>query len=110
MKFAPKLRAQIRKSSRSSSIDQTMLQCRYHEDVARGQYFTTLDDVELDKVGGSCREYTLPRGNAASKVKGWIRGNTKIGQSSSRELRNRDHVRILMFMGNDREWNKQIRD
>ena len=44
------------------------------------------------KLGGSCRGYTLPRVNAASKVKGWIRGNTKIGpalevavsQSSSR--------------------------
>ena len=31
------------------------------------------------KLGGSCREYTLLRDNAASKVKGWIRGNTNIG-------------------------------
>ena len=29
--------------------------------------------------GGSCREYTLPRDNSSSKVKGWIRGNTEIG-------------------------------
>ena len=34
--FAEKLRGTIRKSSRSSSIDQTVLQCRYHEDRARG--------------------------------------------------------------------------
>ena len=47
--------------------------------VAKGQYFTTLDDAELDKLGGSCREYTLPRDNTFCKVKGWIRGNTKIG-------------------------------
>ena len=47
--------------------------------VARRQHFTTLDDAELDTLGGSCREYTLLRDNAASKVKGWIRGNTKIG-------------------------------
>ena len=47
--------------------------------VARGQFFTTLDDAELDKLGGSCREYTSLRDNAASKVKGWIRGNTRIG-------------------------------
>ena len=46
--------------------------------TVRGQYLTTLDDAELDKLGGSCREYTLPRDNA-SEVKGWIRGNTKIG-------------------------------
>ena len=31
------------------------------------------------KLGGSCRGYTLPRDNAASKVTGLIRGNTKIG-------------------------------
>ena len=47
--------------------------------MARGQFFTTLDDAELDKWGGSCREYTSLRDNAASKVKGWICGNTKIG-------------------------------
>ena len=29
--------------------------------VVKGQYFTTIDGVELDKLGGSCREYTLPR-------------------------------------------------
>ena len=45
--------------------------------VAKEQYFTTLDDGQIGR--GSCREYTLPRDNAASKVKGWIRGNTKIG-------------------------------
>ena len=38
-----------------------------------------LDDAELDNLGGSYREYTLPRDDTFSKVKGWIRGNTKIG-------------------------------
>ena len=47
--------------------------------LAKAQYFATLDDVELDKLGGSCREYTLPRDDTSSKVTGWIRGNTKIG-------------------------------
>ena len=28
---------------------------------------------------GSCREYTLPRSEESSRVRGWIRGNTKIG-------------------------------
>ena len=27
----------------------------------------------------SCREYTLPRSEDTSRVRGWIRGNTKIG-------------------------------
>ena len=47
--------------------------------VTRGQYFTTLDNAELEKWRGSCREYTLLRSDPVSKVKGWIRGNTKIG-------------------------------
>ena len=50
--------------------------------VAKGQHFTTLDDAELDKLGGSRREYTIPRdNNTVSKVKGWILGNTKIGSA-----------------------------
>ena len=47
--------------------------------VEKGQYFTTLDDTELDRLKGSCREYTLPRSDQSSQVKGWTRGNTKIG-------------------------------
>ena len=47
--------------------------------VARGQYFVTLDDAELAKLGGPCREYTFPQDDQLSKVKGWVHGNTKIG-------------------------------
>ena len=47
--------------------------------VAERQYFVTLDDAELAKLGGSCREYTIPRDDQLSKVRGWIRGRTKIG-------------------------------
>ena len=43
------------------------------------QYVTTLDDDQLERLNGSCREYTLPRSDEQSQVKGWIRGNTKIG-------------------------------
>ena len=50
--------------------------------VAKGQYFLTLDDAELDNLGGSCREYTQLRDDTSSKVIGWIRGNTKIGPST----------------------------
>ena len=34
--------------------------------VEKGQYFSTLDDAELDKLKGSCREYTLPRSDKSS--------------------------------------------
>ena len=47
--------------------------------VEKGYYITTLDDTELDKLKGSCRQYTLLRSDQSSQVKGWIRGNTKIG-------------------------------
>ena len=33
----------------------------------------------LDKLKGSCREYTLLGSATSSEVKGWIRGNAKIG-------------------------------
>ena len=47
--------------------------------VEKRQFFMTLDDDQLDRLNGSCREYTLPRSDQSSQVKGWIRGNTKIG-------------------------------
>ena len=48
--------------------------------VAKGHYFTTFEDAELNKFEGlMSRVYFYFENNAASKVKGWIRGNTKIG-------------------------------
>ena len=46
--------------------------------VEKGQYFTTLDDDQRDRLRGSYREYALPRSDQSSQVKGLIRGNTKI--------------------------------
>ena len=37
--------------------------------VAKRKYFTTLDDAERDILGGSCREYTLPRDDTLTKWK-----------------------------------------
>ena len=45
----------------------------------KGQFFITPDDGASDEMKGSCREYTLPRSEESSRVRGWIRGNTKIG-------------------------------
>ena len=47
--------------------------------VEKGQFFTTLDDDQRDRLRGSYREYTLPRSDQSSQVKRWISGNTKIG-------------------------------
>ena len=51
----------------------------FSKNIEKGQFFITLDDDTLDKLMGSCREYTLPRSDESSQVKGWIRGNTKTG-------------------------------
>ena len=49
--------------------------------VEIGQYFMTKDTAEFSQFTDAvaCREYTLPRDEAASQPEGWIRGNTKIG-------------------------------
>ena len=48
--------------------------------VENGQYFMTRDTGEFTQFNTVvCREYTLPREEAASQPRGWIQGNTKIG-------------------------------
>ena len=49
--------------------------------VEVGQYFMTKDTEEFSQFTDAvaCREYTLPRDEETSELKGWIRGNTKIG-------------------------------
>ena len=51
----------------------------FFEKIEKGQFFITLDDDALHDMKGSCREYTLPRSEESSHVRGWICGNTKIG-------------------------------
>ena len=49
--------------------------------VEIGQYFRTKDTADLSHFHAvACREFTLPREEEASQPKGWIQGNTKIGQ------------------------------
>ena len=72
----------MNKKNKSSSSFQLTKLCSntgLANTVEEEQYFTTLDDTELDKLKGSCREYTLLRSDKSSQVKGLIRGNTKIG-------------------------------
>ena len=80
--LAAKLRATIRESSRSSSTDQTWLQCRDHED--RGDV-TVFHDPRLCGTGQIMwlmKRVLLPRDSAASNVKGWICGKKNIGPAS----------------------------
>ena len=50
--------------------------------VEVGQYFMTKDTGEFSqfKESVACREYTWPKDEKLSDPKGWIRGNTKLGQ------------------------------
>ena len=48
--------------------------------VEKGQIFITLEEGEgPDEMKNLCREFSLPRSDEASRVRGWILGNTKIG-------------------------------
>ena len=49
------------------------------KEIGKGQFFITLDQEVFDEMKTLCREYTLPRSEEASRVRGWILGNTKIG-------------------------------
>ena len=46
--------------------------------VEKGQFFIALDEGP-DEMKNLCREYTLPRSEEVSRVRGWILENTKIG-------------------------------
>ena len=69
--------------------------------VENGQFSITLDEEGPEEMKNLCREYTLPRNEEASRVRGWILGKTKIrhslgceGLPSSKTLRYRNHGRI----------------
>ena len=78
-KLAARLRAKIRKSFRSSSIDLTVLQCAYHEDRGEGTVCHDPRRCGTGQIGRLMSRVYLLRDDTSSKVKRWIRGNTKIG-------------------------------
>ena len=45
----------------------------------REQYFYTLETQEGQQMQHLCREHTLPRNEKGTRVRGWIRSNTRIG-------------------------------
>ena len=79
--------------------------------VENGQYFMTKDTGDLTQFRAvTCREYILPREEAASHSKGWIQGNTKIGpvlQVATRYLHDKYGVEVkIMFLNknNTHSW------
>ena len=46
------------------------------KNIDKGQFFITLDEEEgRDEMKNVCRDYTLPRSEEASRVRGWILGD-----------------------------------
>ena len=90
------------------------------KNIGKGQFFITFDEDGPDDMKTSCREYTLPRNEEASRARGWIRGNTKIGPVLKVHFhQGRCCVDIMIesffsrtnsFLGSHREWNQQRRD
>ena len=80
-------------TSRGSQISLNMPIDQTLKTIEQGQFFMTLDDDQLDRLNGSCREYTLRRSDQSSQVKGWISGKPRSvssgcdGLSSSRTSR-----------------------
>ena len=78
--------------------------------------------MHSDDMKGSCREYTSPRSEESCYVRGWIRGNTKIGPVLGVKVcyhQGRYGVEIMIeffiswqssFFGSYRERNQQIRN
>ena len=52
----------------------------FSKNCGKRPFFLTLDEEGPDEMKTSCREYTLPRSEEASRVRVWILGNTKIGR------------------------------
>ena len=70
----------IEKLSQQDKLSTFCLDARFLSVVENGQYFMTKDTGDLTQFNTViCREYTLPKEEAASQPKGWIQGNTKIG-------------------------------
>ena len=75
--------------------------------VEVGQYFVTKDTGDFRQFQSvACREYTLPRDDKASRPKGWIRGNMRIGLV----LEVIRKSRRFSFLGQNFFWNSQICD
>ena len=70
----------IEKLSQQDKLSKFCMDAGFLSVVEIGQYFMIKDTGDLDQFYAvACREYTLPREEDASKPRGWIQGNKKIG-------------------------------
>ena len=69
---------QVNSLSPENRLDKFCKEAGFMSVVEVGQYFVTRNVSEFVQAV-ACHEYTLPRDDPASKPKGWIKGNTRIG-------------------------------
>ena len=71
---------QVESLSPENRVSKFCKETRFMRVVEAGQYFVTKDTGDFRQFRSvACREYTLPRDDAASQPKGWIQGNMRIG-------------------------------
>ena len=96
----------IEKLSQQDKLSKFCMDAGFLSVVENGQYFMTKDTGDLTQFNTvACREYTLPREEAASQPKGWIQENTKIGpvlEVATSYLRGKHGVEIrIMSLSSD---------
>ena len=101
----------IGKLSQQDKLSKFCIDAGFLSVVENGQCFMTKDTGDLTQFHAvACREYTLPREEAALQPKGWIQGNTKIGPvlevtTSYLHGKNRDEIRIMsLSRDNTHSW------
>ena len=77
--------------------------------VEQGQYIYTLETEEGQQMQHLCREYTLPRNEEETRVRGWIRSKTRIGPVLNIEVcchydRCSIEVQVSSLFQDNREW------
>ena len=68
----------IKSLSQTDRVSKFCMDVRFLSVDEIGQYFMTKDNGE-QFYAKACREYTLPRSDESSQLKGWIQGNTRMG-------------------------------
>ena len=70
----------IESLSPESNVSRFCMEAGFIRVVEVGQYFMTKDTGDFRQFRSvACREFSLPRDDPASQLKGWIQGNMRIG-------------------------------
>ena len=78
--YCNKMENELRSCHNKINLSKFFMDAGFLSVVEIGQYIMTKDTAEFSQFHAVvCREYTLPREEGASQPKGWIQGNTKIG-------------------------------